>query len=375
MQSFFDAQQDWTGGHNPVAVQQRKEVLKYLRPQRHELLAMMLRAVRNRRAEFTDRYLSHLADRLEPESMVGITPNLRQLLTLAKRPGETPLDIRRRYEAIRFFDEAMAMMLLERSDPIHDIYANLMAFLGLMERHLFKHGSEEVTIWTGHDRGDSHRVKQFSIGTPLWHDHLLLRENRITCRKYEDQRGHIMLIALHHRIKQHYATLLKMVKQWHEGKPDYANVTDRCGLKLVVPDESTALALDERIVEIVEDAGGRVVLRRNTLTADDGRPNHYSSPHFKAIMLRLLWHKRHYEIQITTFPCHYSSELAVDEENHLIYRLLQCFGHYFPWMFPANIYGIDWADESLQREIMAFQIVSLGWRVNRRTLPIHPGIS
>ncbi|MEK7532377.1 MAG: hypothetical protein AAB579_02110 [Patescibacteria group bacterium] len=369
MQRFFDAQADWTGEHNPRTIKERKAYLKNCRPQRKVLLGMMLRSVRNQRAGFAREYLKHWLDQLEPESMVGITPNLRELLVLANQRGDTRLDRQRRYEAIRFFDEARAMVELEQQDRIDYIYKDLTAMIKLLVSHLFELGSDLVTIWTGHDRNDSYRVKDFSIGVPLARDGLFIRQNAITCRFYETPHGRCV-VALHHRIKEHYATLLKMVKQQREGLESPSTINDRCALKLVVPNEETALAVAKHIQQIIEDAGGIIARRKDTLTQDPDRANRHSSRFFKILSLIIVWRKRHFEIQITTFPHYYSSEFAVDEENHTIYRLLQCFDHYFPWIFPTEIYGIDWNDRQLRRDIMAFEIVRMGWRVDRRTLPI-----
>lgn len=377
MQRFFDAQKDWTGTYDKEIIKRRKEFLQRCRPQRQTLLGVMLRYVRDQREEWTKHYLGNLAGRLEPEAMVGITPNLRQLLKLAEHKGDMPLDIRRRHEAIRFFDEARAVMQLEYNDPIDHVSADLVAMLKLLEARFFETGSSDVIIWTGHDRDDHYRVKECSMGQSLEHDGLFIKSEAVPCRIYLGSRGPVF-VALHQRIKKHYKTLLKMVRQWRKAQVgqwrenhDPFTVPDRCGMKLVVPNEEVAFAAQERIGTIIEDVGGIVLKQKNRLTEDSDCGNEHSSRHFKALSLLILWRKRHFEIQITTFQHHYSSEFATGKENHIIYELLQCFDYYFPWLFPNEIYGVDWTDERLRQDIMAFQLMRLGWRIDRRTLPVR----
>lgn len=372
MRQFFTAQQDWDGSLNPRAIKKRMDFWRGRKKSERKLLNLLLRSVRTERERMTELYLPHLTDRLELESTVAVTPNLRHLLSLATQGGDGPLDVQRRHEAMRLFDETCAIARMEQLDPIETIYEDLEAMLKLLARELFETDNQEVCVYTYHDRDDRYRVSDYRVNERLAKDGLFERENRLVCRTAQIN-GNTDYVALHHRIKRHTNAWLKMQKQVQTNRQDPFNIKDRCGLKLTVPTVSLALQLVELITKIIEREDGHVVACSQNLTSN-GRvdnTNGHSSPNFKVVRLEIWWRKRLFELQVTTFQHYYSSLLAVDAENHKVYRLLQCFDHYFPFLFPTAIYRVDWTDEQVRRQIMAREIAELGWRVDRNTLPVH----
>lgn len=340
---------------------------------------MMLREVHHGRQKYTHLYLPPFADRLEHESRVWNTTNPRRLLQLANERGDSPLDRQRRHEALRFFDESRALAHMEERHPIEAIQDKFEDFISSFTADLFEPGSDLITVYTYHDRADLYRVKQHAFMRPLPRDacgDLLERGNPpITCRLFQHGGGHFF-VALRDRVKEHFDTWLKMQKQTREDRPNPHEIRDLCGLRLIAPDIAIAEQLLARTRTIIEGSrrkrtAGKVVELVNNLTEDVTAHNRHSSRFFRAARLRIIWNGIAIEIQITTFQHYYSSILAVGRENHEMYRLLQCFDHYFPFLFPTAIYGIDWDNERIRRQLMALRVAHFGWRVDRDTLPVH----
>jgi len=371
MRQFFIAQKDWDGSFNPHAVKRRIKIWRARKKTERKLLNYILHLVRSERERLAEHYLQDLADRIELESLVAVTPNLQHLLNLAAEPGDGPLDKQRRHEAIRLFDETCAIARMEQLDPIEKIHQDLEAMLKLLTRELFETDNQEVLMYTYHDRDDCYRVADYRINERLERDGLLEHENRLVCRTARIN-GTTDYVALHHRIKRHVPAWLKMQKQVQTSRKDPFNIVDRRGLKLIVPTIPLALQLVELITAIIEREGGSIVASSQNLTSSGrvDQTNGHSSPNFKTARMEIWWRERFFELQITTFLHYYSSTLSVDMENHAVYRLLQCFDFYFPFLFPTEIYHIDWTDETLRRQMMAREIARLGWLVDRNTLPV-----
>jgi len=378
MKEFFDCQQDWTGAYNARAIDRRRRILDRCGRARRRTLALMLDKIRYGRQKLIHLYLSPFVDQLEHESRVWNTADPGHLIKLAAQSGDDPLDQQRRHEALRFFDETRALSHIEDREPLEWLRNRFETFLNMIARELFEPGSERSPVYTYHEKTDHYRVHAYSFADPLpRHEYgaLLERRNRPTsCRLYRMGGAHY-LVALRDRIKEHFDAWLKMQKQVAKGISHPYVIQDRCGIQLIAPTVEVATALFLKMRELVEkprrhSAPGIVKEVINTLTTDEPASNQHSSRFFRAIRMRIVWQSVPIEVQITTFPHYYSSTLAVDTENHELYRLRQCFSSYFPFLFPMSIYGIDWTDERLRQQLMALRIAHLGWRVDRETLPI-----
>ncbi|MBI4098816.1 MAG: hypothetical protein HY437_02185 [Candidatus Magasanikbacteria bacterium] len=377
MKEFFDCQRDWLGAYNTLATDRRRRILDRCGRGRRRTLALMLREIRHGRQHLINLYLSPFADQLEHESRVWNTTDLGRLIQLAAQPGTDPLDQQRRHEALRFFDETRALAHIEEREPLEWLRNHFENFINMLARELFEPGSERLPVYTYHERADHYRVRAYAFMDPLPHQEygdLLERRNRPTsCRLYR-MGGALHFVALRDRIKEHFDAWLKMQKQVAKGRPHPYVIHDRCGVQFIAPTVEVAHAIFLKTRELVEKTrrGTPGIVKEviDTLTTDEPTENQHSSRFFRAIRMRIIWQGVPIEVQITTFPHYYSSILAVDTENHDLYRLRQCFGSYFPFLFPTNIYGIDWTDERLRQQLMALRIAQLGWRVDRETLPI-----
>lgn len=382
MQRFFDAQADWTGEYDAAALNRRRRFIGRCGCAWRWTFTSMLREVRYGRQRYVDRYLRPFADSFEHESLVWNTTQAGELIRLSGKAGDDALDRQRRHEAIRLYDETRALMELENQNPMEPLREKFEGFISFLTNALFEPGGKRIAIHTYHDREDSYRVRSFSFDEPLAREmrgSLLERHNKpVPCRLYQSG-GAQYFVALRDRIKNNFDTWLKMQKQVCEGRPHPHQIKDRCGLQFIVPTVEIADELHSRICDLVTAPPRRhkratIEEVVNNLTADEHVANRHSSRFFRAIRLCIRWDGYAVEIQITTFSHYYSSVLAVSEENHEVYRLLQGFDYYFPFLFPTAIYGIDWANKQLRRQLMAFQIAHLGWRVDRDTLPVHLAI-
>lgn len=368
MREIAKVRQDWTGVLDEEAVRRRQEVLRSHDQDYRHLLSNMLEKVRDERVRLINLYAHSLVDKLGIESSVGTTLNPARLLELALTEGEDLIHKRVRFEAVSFFDLARMLAWIERrpAESRFVVGEDMGNVIALLKEGLFQEKTKQIEVWTYHDPEDNYRVREIGIDHRLHHDSDLVREHPMVCRMLQDGR----LVCFDHRPKGLFETALKMIKQQASSIRRWDQVRDRRGFKLIVPDVQQGKALIDDLQVLFRKAGGTFCRGHSNMTGNGKRMdkhNKQSSKFFRAAKCEVIWHDRVYEILVVTFQDYFSSQFALDGENHELYRLKQMLDVYFPLLWPADIYGIDWSDERrVRRPLMSQMKAKLGWRVKPR---------
>lgn len=310
-----------------------------------------------------------LADQLDPESSVATTPHLDRLLRLAAKVtlGENLPPLHRWFDAVSTFDQAVALAKIEQEDPLEGVGRDMDRLIDFLGDRLFTGDFETVEFYVYHDPEHDFTVAEGDIGIGRHLSHRAVgrtrRKARLTCRRVRENG----LVYLHHRLKNQFRTYLKIHRQRLLARESPTLVRDRCGLMFVLETVEDALAFAERVREVLVEDGAVVTEtpKPNFHVDRPGDPdNKESSKAYKVAKTCLRWRGREVELQFCTFANHFSARLAVSDVNHELYKLGQAFKHFFPWLWPQEVYGINWSNGHVRTQMHAWKVAQLGWRVN-----------
>ena len=354
---------DWTKTC-PEAIEKRKRYFETVSKQQRNRMSIMLEFARLGRDKLVNRFAYPLKDELLLESRVATTPSPRRLLDLAAVSGTTPLHVRQHFEALSLFDQSCALSLIEEEQGRRSVGASLDRMIDFLSHHLFEDESREVTVWTYHDPDDSYRVVRVGINEQHTGSAGYERMNPIICRVAKNG----MPVLFHHRIKGPFGAYLKVHRQLAIHRPDPFTVRDRCGIKLVAPNVQTVYDLAGQINELMVSNGGTCHVTESNMTGNGTMDpeNMHSSPYYKAMKCEIEWRGGIYELLLVTFQDYFSSLLALNDENHELYRLSQLLDISLPFLFPVSVYhSTNWDGEGLRHMLRRQKVAQLGWRVDR----------
>lgn len=369
---FYEMMDDWSDPESlatknfilsPEGVGRRQHVLRTLSHMDRALCSIMIQAVHNLRRTLVQNYADIFSGVLKMESNVACAFQLSDLMELMCSEGKKPLDGRRRFEAVSIFDQAAFVAAIESDDSLDNIGRDLKEMLGLLQENWFV-GSRDITVWTRHDPKDYYRVKgQPQIDEPMKGNLTNVRRREMTCRVLKG--GDVA--HLDHRLKDAATAMLKILRQ--QQNPDKSQpfqVRDRCGFKFSLPTVDQAYRACASLRRLLEKHGAVLTEVQGNLNGNGQRKdanNPQSSPYYKALSFNAVWHDRSFEFQIVTFKDLFSSEHALNDENHELYKLRQFLTFIFPLFFPPAHYGIEWSDRKVRKRLFRSKTRQLGWRV------------
>lgn len=362
---IVEGRRDWNGEPDPAALRRREKMLDAMSPDDKRLLTNMVGAARSGREELLREYANSLRDFIMSDSLVGTTLRPRRLLQFAGRAGDDEI---LRYEAVSIFDLACLQMWVEQrpSCSRYVVGEDMSKLLDELIDQVFVGGKRKIAARTLHNPDDSFRVSAIAFdGAPLDGPPEYVRAHLMRFRVADD-----LLVMVDHRPKGLFEAVIKMLKQLDEKMPDWSEVYDRRGYRMVVQRvedierlfvvlERFAASLDMEFVRV----GSNVTAKQERVR----QTNAQSSGRFRAAKVRLIRDGQPYEIQVMTAQDYISSRLARDDENHDLYRLRQLRDCYGELLWPKAIYGVDWQTEAdvggpLYNEALA----KLNWRTARR---------
>ena len=312
--------------------------------------------VRRSREWLIDAYLYPLRDELSPVSRIALAPDPLRLLRHAERNGSEPADVRRRFEALHYFDLACGYANIEREEPTRFAREDLDDLIEMFDARVFA-GSENVTVWTRHDE------RQYTVSSVHVRDERESddeRENPFPCRMI---RG-VGSVFFDHRVKELDRTWLKIQKQIaDESIVEKYVVWDRCGIVFVVDGDASM----GRLVHALREAVGQDGELFEDLHAIRGRPiNVHSAPNFHGKQMGIRWRGRLVEVQLYTFGQYLDNTMSLGLANHEMYRLRQLIRFYCPEiLFPSSVYRtVDWGSNDLRELLFERQAARVGWRVD-----------
>lgn len=363
MEDLMKWRKDHTGVHSAQAVGRRRAYLKGLSRQAvRDIERALLPQAQQGREYLVAENARPYQGRLGLITEVRLATSLKGLLTLVDVSGDDPRLVRQRLEALMTFDACVGMHEVER----HASFAQTKHALDDVIRRFSKtffNGSEERTVWSSHNARDHYHVTGVSdAGRPPRVRHVI--RHTLFCRRMR-LAGAWAPVVFDYRLKSRFDTLLKMQKQYDDpNRRSHAfDVHDRCGLRLVVPEDAhVAHALRAVLAFLEEPDLGAVVIER----PDDPRPaargarNKHSSERFRVCKITAAVGGQCFEIQIQTLADWLSGRTATDGVNHDVYRLTQCLDVYFPLLFPPRVYGVNWRAKAIRTELMTWKRRSLG---------------
>lgn len=370
---FLDFPRDWKEPTGAGVVARRKALWHLLSPSVKRTMHQMLPSIREARATVIGKYLSPLEDEVELAADVELADTSAQLLRTASITRQDPIRIQQRYEALQLWDMATALAVLAEDDPLTRVRADLRRLVDLFKQKIFAPASLWVNTWSYHDPSDELRVRHVALRDPLpkvdqgqW----LRRHSPLNFRVTADGQ----LVSFHHRDKHVFGVWLKVYRQLHDATRVYTDpyvVTDRCGIKLIVPTVEDV----QRVVDQIADAlahkkvQGSIKKVYSNLGATQpmNGANSHSSPHYHAAKYQLFAWGREYELQVTTLADYFASRYALGSENHLLYRLDQILEVFGPLLFPTAVYNsIDWTSPELRSILMGQAVGKLVWQFSPR---------
>ncbi len=269
----------------------------------------------SRRIPFEARVTATLAQ-LEFESLIG-THNPDQL-------DRTRKDLIHRLESQVFNGARSArVIVIAKLDPNNHYRVKLLP-----------NGGHDVAWYYENDPEAGRQTDETTFILPL--DVRIIEKN-----------GHQILIYFDSRRKKRiWAKQLRK----NERKPD--KITDLSGLIMVLLNKNR---IDEeylanRLRATIVNCPGLVSAQQSNAfragAIDPGNP--YSSPDRRGEKYEFLadgiWH----ELQILALPDFINSLVAHAQDGHPFYKLVTYLDTLFPWIWPKEIYGLDWFDQKIR---------------------------
>ncbi len=364
-QTLYSWQRDWSAP-SQQAVVRRREFYDRRSSNVKGQLVNGINHVREGHARLGRDYCFGYIDQLAPDSSVASTPRMRRLLEIAdQRLSSKYLGDQVWFEAISMFDQALSVALIEQNEPMEHVGLTMERLIKLLSEEFFVGGFDKIDFYAHHDPEDAYVVPPGNVGfnRPLNRPGTCRRKMRLNCRRIRDDG----IAFLHHRLKDPFRTWLKIQRQLKEGKvEDPYDVSDRCGLTLVVPAVQTVLEIGEEVLDLLVKHGG-VITEAFTHNYDVDTPNDEkngdSSAQYKCAKGAVFWNGLEIEFQFVTFADHFSGLRALNDINHELYKLKQAMNCWLPLLWPASLYDVDWSNPRVRGTLRAWKISQLGWAV------------
>lgn len=368
-QQLDDWQKDWLRV-DVSALKKRRDFLRRAPSRDQTLFTQSLQVVRQGRRELLKDYAGVFSNQVGLDSAIASTPHLDRLLELAEkhREGGAP-DPRRWFEALSLFDQAMAIARIEYKDPLESVGRDLESLLDYLWETFFHDEYERIRVHAYHRPNERFIVTDtdVSIGEPLTRPGQIHCVYPLDCRQIKGGG----LAFMDERIKGAFSMWLKIGRKMSEGEvTETYTVNDRCGLMFVVPTmadlESFALLLLETLLRDGAEELEKLAMTSSSTPVDPTNPR--SSTLYRVAKMLVMWHEREFEFQFITFHDYFTSKRSLTDANHELYKLKQACDFSLPFLWPKQIYGIDWSQTRLHEELRAWKEDQLGWHVNGKII-------
>ncbi len=359
-------EQDWLQ-LSSTAIDRRRTLWQRMLYRDRDECTRAIRLVRTGRRELVHEFAYGYADQLSPDSSVATTPHLDRLLALANKPRRAP-EPHRWFDALCHFDLTLAVAQIEQRDPEEAVGRDLDELIDFLGGHLFAGTFTQTDFYVYHDPANEFLVgpDDVGIGRHLSHraEGRTRRKRTLACRKTRDGK----LVFLDHRIKDAFNVWLKTHRQILEKKVEdpYA-IHDRCGLTFVVEQQEDLFTLAQKMMDLLLSDGAIITepLQSNFhMDAAADRLNGDSSAIYKVGKMNVQWRGREFELQFIPFHSYFNAKRSLSEANHALYKLRRCLRIYMPWLWPDDIYGVNWQSPHVITETRGWMTSKLGWHIN-----------
>lgn len=359
-------EEDWlqiTSG----AVTRRRALWKRMLYRDRDECTKAIRLVRTGRKELVREFAYGFGDQLAPDSSVATTPHLDRLLALANKPRRAP-EPHRWFDALCHFDLTLAVAQVEQNDPEEAVGRDLDELIDFLGEGLFTGTFSQTDFYVYHDPTNEFLVgpEDVGIGRHLSHraEGRTRRKRTLACRRTRKGK----LVFLDHRIKDAFNVWMKIHRQVLEKKvEDPFSVHDRAGLTFVVEgledlfklatEMSQLLVYDGAVITEPLESNFDMDQAADTLNGD-------SSKAYKVAKMNVCWHGREFELQFIPFYSWFNAKRSLSEVNHALYKWRRCLRIYMPWLWPNQIYGVNWQHSHVINETRGWMTSRLGWHVH-----------
>lgn len=375
MEQFMQWRKDYAKSLDPKAVARRRAYLRSLRRRDVQSIELaLLPHAQNGRQYLVAENARPFQGRLDFITEVRLETMLSGLLSIASAPGEDRRVVRQRLEALMTFDASVGMYELERRSSYAQGKRTLLEFNRRFSEAFFD-GSLEREVWSSHDVNDRYHLTRVSYTNPGFKKTRHVIKQTLFCRRMR-LKGQFIPVVYDYRLKGRYEEWLKIQKQFDapRKRADAFQIHDRCGLRIVVPDEDQVQPVLEAIEEFLsqETSFGATIIERPNPHAPSRDPNNtHSADRFVVSKLTVAVAGQFFEIQVQSMRHYLATRTATDGVNHDVYRLHQCMDVYFPLLFPPDVYGVDWKAAVVRKELVEWKIRSLGLLADLRIQRTH----
>lgn len=231
--------------------------------------------------------------------------------------------------------------------------ASIQAVTRYLEKRFFtSEALERKTVVSYHDPADCSRVvfwhfKDAKPSDAPVEERFVVREIEFACRKFRWQ-GREHFVYFVSRDKTPFSHLLKMLRK--DIRDPHASALDWRGFKLVFFSEE---AFEDGVAKLREDV---FYLPGMTWKLEDGRffresENPHTSKNFRAKKFVTVHGGQPVEVIVEMIVNHLNGFFSCGDENHELYRTRQLISTALPLIFPRELYGVDWNNVEVQKEI------------------------
>jgi len=325
--------------------------------------------VKDKRAGYVREMVPSLKKELGLVTEVKVAPDVHTLLHHLRRlSGDDEIARRQRFEAMSIIVFSVLVDRFNVQDSQRNVLRDMSAMTALLDEKLISPGSVSMDLYTAHDPDPEkhYRVREVFLEAPPRRPGLLLRDHPLPLRR---SRSGIPFV-FDPRDKDLFQSVLKIWKQVKtaKAKHDPFEVRDRRAFKFVGLTLGETRRLIGEFVEVLEDAGARIVPDGDNLDEPVGAAdveNLDSSRNFRVAKIMVSWNAAWYEFQFTTFEHDVNAEYSIGPENHNLYKLGQAVRTYLPLLFPTWAYQtVEAWDDALLEKLRLRMIQRIGWNLD-----------
>lgn len=304
--------------------------------------------------------------KLGPNSQVAGTTNPIRLLRFAFECDKKGIiGLRGQTEAVTQYILVRLMLSVDEVESEVDSGEDMELALELLLKTFFVPDASSTLFYAA--RLDKER-KPVEIQTSTREPHTPeagMHGGDLPCR-FIQCNGGTQWVALDHRIKTDFMSVLKMVRKGKSTAEQY----DRHGFTFVVEHERDADILGKEIHDTLQSCGCLII--ESALEQPEGgvidKDNPDTDPDFRArrLVFRIAGGTHGavtVELNVQSLADKLIATVSYSPANHDRYTVRRFRAMYFPWRYPWFVYGIDWSEKSRDgQRIEAWLCVRQEWK-------------
>jgi hypothetical protein len=311
-------------------------------------------------------------NQLEFDDKVLTARSMPQLIELMSGKHGTGIISRRipfeaRIVAVLAQLEFESLIGTHNPDTLYRIRTDLINHL---EKDVFEESeSASVVVVAKLDPDNHYRVKQHEDGTYdidwFYEDDPKANQHTsetvyIECLNVRIMKKNGHAILIHSKTRPKDRIFAKQLRK-NQRKPE--QVTDLSGLTMVllnnnlIDEEFLANRLRATVVNCPGLVSAQQSNAKRAGAIDEGNP--FSSDTRRGEKYEFFWGGIWHELQILALPDFINSRIAHAQDGHPFYKLVTYLDTLFPWIWPTQMYGMDWFDPKIRDMLWRYKCSTL----------------